>query len=122
MPDSYLLALTQLVAAANAHLGAVVSDNERHAYWIDGRSLGVLSCRGFTEEDAVITGRICQLDTTVSVAINVSVDYDSSEDSSRSGRLLTIRFPDDGLIELDASPGAAEPAERNKTEVVNLSR
>ena len=98
-----------LVGAASAHLGVVVSSNERHAYWIDGRSLGVLSCQGVTDEDTVITGRICQLDTTVSVAIKVAVDYDRIENSSRSGRALTIRFPDDGLIELDASPGVAEP-------------
>ena len=97
-----------LVGAASAHLGVVVSSNERHAYWIDGRSLGVLSCQGVTDEDTVITGRICQLDTTVSVAIKVAVDYDRIENSSRSGRALTIRFPDDGLIELDASPGVAE--------------
>ena len=116
MPESYLLALTHLVAAASAHLAVVVTGNERHAYWIDGRSLGVLSCQGVTDEDTVITGRICQLDTTVSVAIKVNVEYDSYENSSRSGRVLTIRFPDDGLIELDASPGVAEPAERNKTE------
>lgn len=98
-----------LVGAASAHLGVVVSSNERHAYWIDGRSLSVLSCRGVTDEDTVITGRICQLDATVSVAIKVAVDYDRIENSSRSGRALTIRFPDDGLIELDASPGVAEP-------------
>jgi hypothetical protein len=98
-------------------LGVVVSSNERHAYWIDGRSLGVLSCQGVTDEDTVITGRICQLDTTVSVAVKVAVDYDRIENSSRSGRALTIRFPDDGLIELNASPsGVAEPAERDKTE------
>jgi hypothetical protein len=76
----------------------------------------VLSCQGVTDQDTVITGRICQLDTTVSVAIKVAVDYDRIENSSRSGRALTIRFPDDGLIELDASPGVAEPAERGKTE------
>jgi hypothetical protein len=98
-----------LVGTASAHLGVVVSSNERHAYWMDGRSLGVLSCQGVTDEDTVITGRICQLDTTVSVAIKVAVDYDRIENSSRSGRALTIRFPDDGLIELDASPGVAEP-------------
>src|SRR6476619_673958 len=118
MPESYLRELKRLVGAASAHLGVVVSSNERHAYWIDGRSLGVLSCQGLTDEDAVFTGRICQLDTTVSVAIKVAVDYDRIENSSRSGRALTVRFPDDGLIELDAShPGVAEPAERNKTEV-----
>ena len=116
MPESYLRELQRLVGAASAHLGVVVSSNERHAYWIDGRSLGVLSCQGVTDEDTVITGRICQLDTTVSVAIKVAVDYDRTENSSRSGRALTIRFPDDGLIELDASPGVAEPAERDKTE------
>ena len=70
---------------------------------------------GVTDEDTVIAGRICQLDTTVSVAIKVAVDYDRIENSSRSGRALTIRFPDDGLIELDAFP-VAEPAERDKTE------
>src|SRR3954452_19766530 len=70
--------------------------------------LGVLSCQGVTDEDTVITGRICQLDTTVSVDIKVAVDYDRIENSSRSGRALTIRFPDDGLIELDASPVVAE--------------
>jgi hypothetical protein len=75
MPESYLPALTHLVAAASAHLAVVVTGNERHAYWIDGRSLGVLSCQGVTNEDTVITGRICQLDTTVSVAIKVNVDY-----------------------------------------------
>ena len=116
MPESYLRELQRLVGAASAHLGVVVSSNERHAYWIDGRSLGVLSCQCVTDEDTVITGRICQLDTTVSVAIKVAVDYDRIENSSRSGRALTIRFPDDGLIELDASPGVAEPAERDKTE------
>ena len=73
-----------LVGAASVHLGVVVSSNERHAYWIDGRSLGVLSCQGVTDEDTVITGRICQLDTTVSVAIKVAVDYDRIENSSRS--------------------------------------
>jgi hypothetical protein len=116
MPESYLRELQRLVGAASAHLGVVVSSNERHAYWIDGRSLGVLSCQGVTDEDTVITGRICQLDTTVSVAIKVAVDYDRIENSSRSGRALTIRFPDDGLIGLDASPGVAEPAERDKAE------
>ena len=117
MPESYLRELKRLVGAASAHLGGVISSNERHAYWIDGRSLGVLSCQGVTDEDTVITGRICQLDTTVSVAIKVAVDYDRIENSSPSGRALTIRFPDDGLIELDASlPRVAEPAERNKTE------
>src|ERR1700737_2253793 len=116
MPESYLRELKRLVGAASAHLGVVVSSNERHACWIDGRSLGVLSCQGVPDEDALITGRICQLDTTVSVAIKVAVDYDRTENSSRSGRALTIRFPDDGLIELDASPGVAEPAERDKTE------
>ena len=94
-----------LVGAASAHLGVVVSSNERHAYWMDGRSLGALSCQGVTDEDKVITGRICQLDTTVSVAIKVAVDYDRIENSSRSGRALTIRFPDDGLIELTRLPG-----------------
>jgi len=108
MPESYLREL-QPSGAASAHLGVVVSSNERHAYWIDGRSLGVLSCQGVTDEDTVITGRICQLDATVSVAIKVAVDYDRIENSSRSGRALTIRFPDDGLIELDASPAVAEP-------------
>ena len=51
MPESYLRELNRLVGAANAHLGVVVSSNERHAYWIDGRSLGVLSWEtvcGFT--------------------------------------------------------------------------
>lgn len=43
MPESYLRELQRLVGAASAHLGVVVSSNERHAYWIDGRSLGVLS-------------------------------------------------------------------------------
>ena len=81
-----------LVGAASVHLGVVVSSNERHAYWIDGRSLGVLSCQGVTDKDTVITGRICQLTTTVSVAIKVAVDYDRIENSSRSGRALTIRF------------------------------
>ena len=116
MPESYLRELQRLVGAASAHLGVVVSSNERHAYWIDGRSLGVLLCQGVTDEDTVITGRIRQIDTTVSVAIKVAVDYDRIENSSRSGRALTIRFPDDDLIELDASPGVAEPAERDKTE------
>ena len=46
----------------------------------------------------------------------MAVDYDRIENSPRSGRALTIRFPDDGLIELDASPWVAEPAERDKTE------
>ena len=43
MPESYLRELQRLVGAASAHLGVVVRSNERHAYWIDGRSLGVLS-------------------------------------------------------------------------------
>ena len=30
--------LQRLVGAASAHLGVVVSSNERHAYWIDGRT------------------------------------------------------------------------------------
>ena len=62
MPESYLRELQRLVGAASAHLGVVVSSNERHAYWIDGRSLGVLSCQGVTDEDTVITGRIGQIE------------------------------------------------------------
>ena len=72
MPESYLRELQRLVGAASAHLGVVVSSNERHAYWIDGRSLGVLSYQRVTDEDTVITGRIRQIDTTVSVAIKVA--------------------------------------------------
>ena len=45
----------------------------------------MLSCQGVTDEDTVIAGRICQLDTTVSVAIKVNVDYDSDENSSAVG-------------------------------------
>ena len=63
--------------------------NERRAYWIDGRSLGVLSCQGVTDEDTVITGRICQLDTTVSVAIKVAVDYGLY--ATKLGRRVRIR-------------------------------
>src|SRR6478672_4818565 len=45
MPESYLRELQRLVGAASAHLGVVVSSNERHAYWIDGRSLASIHRR-----------------------------------------------------------------------------
>ena len=55
MTSTYLATLMQLTANVRPdhRVGVETSAKERHAYWIDGRTLGVLHCLGEADhEDA----------------------------------------------------------------------
>jgi len=78
--------------------------------------LGVLSCTGTSDEDGKIKGRVVQLDTLVSVNLEVEIDYESDENTARWGRRLTLRCDDGYEIVLDASPDTDTDDVREKIE------
>jgi hypothetical protein len=58
MPQAYLATLKRVTAqAATRQLGIEESNTSRIAYWVDGRTLGTLSCKGSSDEDGKINGR-----------------------------------------------------------------
>jgi hypothetical protein len=112
MPTAFLVALKHLTDSATATLGIKTSLTDRSAYWLDGHSLGVLSCSGATDEDANIEGRVIRLDSLVSVDLEVKVaEYDKFTDSTDSteppGRVLTVKSAHGEPIKFDATPRSA---------------
>ncbi|MGY4650118.1 hypothetical protein [Mycobacterium sp. URHB0021] len=103
MPPAFLTVLRHLVTGADAVLGTKTSVDERQGFWLRGRSLGVLSCRGMSDEDAQIDGRVIRLDALRDVHLEVPMEYNRWENSSTYGRVLTI----DGDIKFSSAPGAA---------------
>lgn len=109
MPTAFLVALKHLTDSATATLGIKTSLTDRSAYWLDGHSLGVLSCSGATDEDANIEGRVIRLDSLVSVGLEVKVaEYDKFTDSTDPpGRVLTVTSAHGEPIKFDATPRSA---------------
>lgn len=114
IPRAYLRALKRSSEAASARLGIVIHGNEFRGYWLDGHSLGVLSCTGYTDEDAQISGQILQLDHLVSVDLRVTVDFNPVINRGDWGRVLLIEGAE--LFRLDASPGRGLPEKRVEIE------
>ncbi|MCV7221546.1 hypothetical protein [Mycolicibacterium elephantis] len=116
IPNAYVSALRHLARHAQAKLG-FVDGGLRSAFWIDGRSFYVLQCRGVHDLDAQITGLVIQLDNVTSAGVAFEIDFNPSDNSAETGRILTIRSPD-GPITITASPGAVpDREERAKIEV-----
>lgn len=108
MPTAYLSELQRLVERATATVGVPVSATERHAYWLDGRSLGKLSSTGITEEDAEISGCLLQLDHVTGVEISVKVAKGGPwGDDTTWGRIVALRSRECEIV-LDATPGDYE--------------
>lgn len=116
IPPAYVRALKCSTDGASARLGIVINSNERRAYWLDGRSLGILSCTGITDDDARISGEILQLDHLVSVKLNVAVRYDRFNNVSDSGRVLAIEDFESGHFTFDASPQHFNSEKRDEIE------
>ena len=94
---------------ATASVGVVVSATERAAYWLDGRSLGILCCTGTDDNDIKhIGGEIHQLDHVSAVDLAVDIHHDSGG-HLYTGRQLVIGDPNRPDIMLDASPGRFPP-------------
>jgi len=109
---AYIATLMRLTAnvPADLRVGVEASRTERHAYWLDGHSLGLLSCLGAAElEDAAIddqaniSGGVIQLNSS-SVHLAVKNRFDTQRHITESGRVLTLRSAGDDKIVLDASP------------------
>jgi hypothetical protein len=120
---AYLTTVKHLTAHTTRRLGVKESNAKWCAYWINNRTIGVLSCEGVAEpedamvgEEAKINGRIAQLDTLASVDLTVKTYYNQSENTSRWGRRLTIRCTDGYEIVLDASPGVFDGDARSRVE------
>jgi hypothetical protein len=108
-PKAYVAALRRLLKKSVAQL-AEVDGTKRRVYWIDGRSLGWLECRGLQDVGAVIDGQVIQLND-VYVELKVDVVVDRHNDKVESGRVAKISAPHGKRIELDASPGSAPDSE-----------
>lgn len=114
-PKAYVAALRRLLKESVAEL-AQVDGTRRRVYWIDGRSLGWLECRGVQDTDAVIDGQVLQLND-VYVELKVDVVVERRNGNVESGRVAKISAPHGKRVELDASPGSApDPEERAKIE------
>jgi hypothetical protein len=116
IPPTFVRQLKRHVDTATAKLGLVVDSetNQRVAYWIDGRSLGVLGCSGRDDSDlGNFGGSIRQLDHVTAVDLEVVVHY---SDAAYAGRRLTIGPKDEPDIVLDASPGQFPPEKRVQIE------
>jgi len=112
---AYMRELKRYLDTATASLGLVLSDTERAAYWVDGRSFGVLSCKGTDDSEVKdIEGKILRLDHITGVDLTVVIHRNSGHVST--GRRLTIGHPDSPDIVLDASPGLFLPAKREQIE------
>jgi hypothetical protein len=118
MPPVYLAQLKNLVDNTDASLGIRRSATERSAFWLNGRTLGYLSCTGLTDADAEtqINGLVLRLDGVARIDIDVKIgpaEWGFNEDGPRdSGRILRIN----GETLLDASPGSALPDKRAEIE------
>jgi hypothetical protein len=114
MPPAYVFQLRRLVGSAQATLGIRLSETERTAYWLDGRTLGHLACTGSTDADAAVSGWVLRLDDVGQIDIDVKIQRGRFEDDSgMSGRVLKI----DGNMLLDASPGRLLPDKLAEIEV-----
>jgi hypothetical protein len=118
IPPAYMRELKRYLDTATASLVVVVNSNERRAYWLDGRSLGVLGCTGVSDMDvADIGGKILQLDHVTTVDVTIAVHYDNGLGRvTDSGRRLTIGHRDKPDVVLDASPGRSLPEKRAQIE------
>lgn len=79
MPSAFLTALRHFVNGADLMLGTNTSVSERQGFWLRGRSLGMLFCRGMSDEDAQVDGRVIRLDGLLDVRLEVPVDYNRWE-------------------------------------------
>lgn len=114
-PKAYVAALRRLLETSVPYL-AEVKGNKRRVYWINGRSLGWLECRGSHDRDASIDGQVIQLNVAY-VALKVELEADRRNDPAESGRVLTISAPHGDRITLDASPvSVPDSGERAKIE------
>lgn len=112
---AYMRELKRYLDTATASLGLVARDHERVAYWLDGRSLGVLTCKGTDDSEIKdIAGKIRQLDHITAVDLTVAVHRSGGQ--VVTGRRLTIGDPDSPDIVLDASPGVFLPDKREQIE------
>ena len=110
------LAILQRSAARAEHVLRVKHGHDsRQCFWLEGHSLGVLSCEGLTDEEASIEGRVIRLSAVTNVRILASVQADtfSFDHEARFGRVLTIA--DEGIT-LDASPGKGDPEKLGQIE------
>jgi hypothetical protein len=117
MPRAFLVMVKNMTSHATHRVGVVHSKTDRQVYWIDGRSLGVLTCEGIAErEDAAsddalkITGRIFNLNLLTDVRLDLNIRYRGYGAKSGSGRKLTIHAPDNYELNLDASPNVRDAA------------
>ena len=108
-PKAYIAALRRLLKTSATHL-AQVDGTKRRVYWIDGRSLGWLECRGVQDVDAAISGQVIQLRDAY-VELKVEVVADRLNGKVESGRLLRISAPHGDRIELSASPRSVPDSE-----------
>jgi hypothetical protein len=111
MPRAFLAMVKNMTSHATHRLGVVHSKTERQVYWIDGRTLGVLTCLGAAERDDAatddaleVTGRIFNLDLLPDVRLQLNIKYSGYGGKSGWGRKLTINGPDNYELNLDASP------------------
>jgi hypothetical protein len=95
MPRAFLATARRLTAKAAHRVGVEHRHTDRDVFWIDGRTLGVLSCLGEAErndapadEDAEISGRLLQLHKVTNVHLRVKTTYSTSEGKSTWGRKL----------------------------------
>ena len=106
IPPAYMRELKRYLDTADASVGLVKNHKERAAYWLNGRSLGVLGCTGTNDGDIErIDGKIHQLDHIAAVDLTVNVHYDAGAQRASTGRRLTIGDAESPEIVLDASPG-----------------
>jgi hypothetical protein len=116
IPPTYMRELKRYLGTATAQLGLAASSYERTAYWIDGRSLGVLACTGISDQDLElhpIVGTVIRLDQVTTVNFVVAVYHDNTRGMvTTSGRRLTIGQD----VDLDASPGRFLPDKRKQIE------
>jgi hypothetical protein len=96
MPRAFLATVKRGTAQATNRVGNERTPTERDAYWIDNRTLGVLTCKGPAElddapsdEQVVIRGHIFQLDE-LTVHLSVVTRYDTRTHTSSWCRVLTI--------------------------------
>ena len=96
-----------------------VDGTKRRVYWINGRSLGWLECRGSHDLGATIDGQVIQLNVAY---VALKVDIDRSNDKAESGRVLSISASHGDRIKLDASPASVPDSEEREKSRHSLIR
>ena len=108
MPELYLDVLHSFIEGAEEMFGEQIPPGARRtqAFWLKGQTLGQLTCEGEGDQHAEIAGRLYRLSDPVTAELGVDTNFDSFHRVVRWwGRILTLRFPNDEIVVIDATQG-----------------